>query len=142
MKPSELAYRLRIMALLLTLTGAAIFWFTRPAVPDRPRPPKKYTAFTVDLDGEWIAIRNTGPESLTNCTIEFTARLDAPGGATYQGTRYFPSWEPGQAHGIGISTPRGPMDVLSVRFVGTAFPAGTGPSVWRLSFPAGENGGN
>lgn len=118
-----------------------IFLWTRPRPPVQPIGPQYYTTFAVDLDGEWIKIRNAGDEVLTGCEIEFTAGLDSPGGATYRGKRYYARWEPGEAQEIGISTSRGPTNVLSVRFVGSALSPDKGWGFWRLMFPAGAGGG-
>jgi hypothetical protein len=120
----------------LAAIGLAIFLWTQPTPPARPTGPLHYKAFAVEIDGEWIKIRNTGAEILTNCSIEFTADLDSPGGATYQGKRYYAKWEPGEAQEIGISTSRGPTDVLSVRFTGTASSPDKAWDCWRLTCPA------
>lgn len=85
--------------LYLTFSGGALLvcwvWavcvLARPTLPVPPKVPHDYSSFVIDLDGELITIRNTGTEVLTNCEIEFTAELDAPGcaGATYQGKRFY-----------------------------------------------------
>ena len=138
MKRMNLALRI---SLVLACVGCAVFLWTRPRPPARPVGPQDYTAFAVDLDGEWIRIRNTGGEVLTGCEIEFTAGLDSPHGATYHGKRYYARWEPGEAQEIGISTSRGPTDVLSVRFTGTASSSDKGWGFWRLSYPTAAGGG-
>ena len=141
MKRLKLAFRI---ALLLAWLGVVLLWWTRPvplAPPVRPVGPRDYTAFAVDLDGEWIKIRNSGDEVLTDCEIEFTAELDSPGEARYQGKRRYARWEPGQTQEIGISTPRGPTGVLSVQFNGRASSPDKGWGFWRLAFPARAGGG-
>ena len=138
MRRLNLAFRI---ALIIAGVGWWAFLWTRPTPPPRPIGPQDYTAFAVELDGEWIIIRNTGGEVLTDCQIEFTAGLDSPGRATYRGKRYYPRWEPGQSQEIGISTSRGPMDVLSVRFTGRASSPDKNSGPWRLAYPAGAEGG-
>ena len=138
MKRLNLVFR---VALVLACVGWAVFLWTRPRPPARPVGPQDYSAFTVDLDGEWITIRNAGSEVLTDCEIEFTAGLDSPGRATYHGKRYYARWEPGQAQEIGIGTSRGPADVLWVRFSGCASSPDKGWGFWRLAYPAGADGG-
>ncbi|QEL19952.1 hypothetical protein [Limnoglobus roseus] len=141
MKPSELAFRIRVALTTATFMALAYFWYSQTATPLRMPTPPTYSAFEVALHGEWIAIRNAGDEVLTSCEIEFGAGLDSPGGATYRGRRYYPRWSPGEAQEIGISTSYSPMDVLSVRFTGSASSPEKGAGYWRLEFPVSKIGG-
>jgi hypothetical protein len=140
MKRWKIAFRV-MLALACLGCGATYFWLKWPVAPTTPVGPQEYSAFAVDLDGEWITIRNTGSEILTDCDIEFTARMDSPGGVTYQGKRNYRRWEPGEAQKIGIAMPTGPMDVASVRFAGTANSPDKGWRFWQLTFPASSDGG-
>lgn len=120
-----------------TAVLAALVW-TRPK-PAVLAIPETYSAFTVEIDCEWIRIRNVGDQVLTKCSIDYIAELNSPEYKSYHGSRLFDRWEPGEEREIGISLPRGRADVRSVRFTGLASVSDSEGPFRKLAYPVGAS---